>query len=138
MVASGFVVLLGPAVDLEAARAENQEFLSARNNEKWEMIILNDRLTKYIERVKNLNLLFWLLLMQISLYPLNFTVCDIVFKYLHMWVHQHFSTLIICLSPKICFHNEKRAESGPSYRDLPLAWIFFMFNNKQFWFWKCM
>ncbi|XP_056419243.1 desmin-like isoform X2 [Hyla sarda] len=41
-------------VDLDAASAANQEFLSTRSNEKREMIVLNDRLTKYIERVRDL------------------------------------------------------------------------------------
>ncbi|XP_069829706.1 desmin-like [Dendropsophus ebraccatus] len=41
-------------VDLEAASAANQEFLSIRSNEKRELIVLNDRLTKYIERVRDL------------------------------------------------------------------------------------
>ncbi|XP_077343322.1 desmin-like [Lithobates pipiens] len=54
MVGSSFGGSLGPVVDLEAASAANQEFLSTRNNEKQEMIILNDRLTKYIERVRDL------------------------------------------------------------------------------------
>ncbi|XP_072264792.1 desmin-like [Pyxicephalus adspersus] len=54
MVTSRYGALLVPVVDLEAASAANQEFLSTRNNEKREMIILNDRLTKYIERVRDL------------------------------------------------------------------------------------
>ncbi|XP_044148118.1 desmin-like [Bufo gargarizans] len=41
-------------VDLEAASAANQEFLSLRSHEKRELIVLNDRLTKYIERVRDL------------------------------------------------------------------------------------
>ncbi|XP_069624097.1 desmin-like isoform X3 [Ranitomeya imitator] len=49
MVAQGFTAAFVP-VDLEAASAANQEFLSIRSNEKREMIVLNDRLTKYIER----------------------------------------------------------------------------------------
>ncbi|CAH2252504.1 desmin-like isoform X2 [Pelobates cultripes] len=51
MVASGFAP---PAVDLETASAANQEFLSSRCSEKKEMVVLNDRLTKYIERVRDL------------------------------------------------------------------------------------
>ncbi|KAM4040694.1 desmin-like isoform 2-T2 [Anomaloglossus baeobatrachus] len=53
MVAHGFAAAFAP-VDLEAASAANQEFLSIRSNEKREMIVLNDRLTKYIERVRDL------------------------------------------------------------------------------------
>ncbi|XP_069624095.1 desmin-like isoform X1 [Ranitomeya imitator] len=53
MVAQGFTAAFVP-VDLEAASAANQEFLSIRSNEKREMIVLNDRLTKYIERVRDL------------------------------------------------------------------------------------
>ncbi|KAM8952985.1 desmin-like [Pelodytes ibericus] len=53
MVASCYAAV-GPVVDLEAASAANQEFLSTRNSEKQEMIVLNDRLTKYIERVRDL------------------------------------------------------------------------------------
>ncbi|KAM4694877.1 desmin-like [Discoglossus pictus] len=54
MGASCFGALLVPVVDLEAASAANQEFLSVRSSEKKEMIVLNDRLTKYIERVRDL------------------------------------------------------------------------------------
>ncbi|KAG8582306.1 hypothetical protein GDO81_008001 [Engystomops pustulosus] len=53
MVANSFAAAFVP-VDLEAASAANQEFLSIRSNEKREMIVLNDRLTKYIERVRDL------------------------------------------------------------------------------------
>ncbi|MEE6475915.1 hypothetical protein FKM82_010894 [Ascaphus truei] len=41
---------LGPGVDLDSASATNQEFLSTRSSEKREMGVLNDRLTKYIEK----------------------------------------------------------------------------------------
>lgn len=41
-------------IDLDAAAAENQEFLSTRSSERQEMIILNDRLAVYIEKVRSL------------------------------------------------------------------------------------
>ncbi|XP_078502965.1 desmin-like [Lissotriton helveticus] len=45
---------LGAVVDLEAASAANQEFLNMRSSEKREMVGLNDRLAKYIEKVRDL------------------------------------------------------------------------------------
>ncbi|XP_077090906.1 notochord granular surface [Siphateles boraxobius] len=44
----------GGAVDLDAAAAENQAFLSTRTSERKEMVALNDRLAVYIEKVRSL------------------------------------------------------------------------------------
>uniref|UniRef100_A0A671K6U2 Glial fibrillary acidic protein-like n=1 Tax=Sinocyclocheilus anshuiensis TaxID=1608454 RepID=A0A671K6U2_9TELE len=44
----------GPGVDLVQAAAENREFLNTRNSERQEMILLNDRLAAYIEKVRSL------------------------------------------------------------------------------------
>ncbi|KAG7475722.1 glial fibrillary acidic filament-like [Solea senegalensis] len=57
-VGAGALVCVGPggetAIDLDVASAENHEFLNTRTSERKEMIVLNDRLAVYIEKVRSL------------------------------------------------------------------------------------
>ncbi|XP_071764432.2 notochord granular surface [Centroberyx gerrardi] len=50
----GMSMGLGPKLDLDAAAAENQAFMTTRSSERQEMVALNDRLAVYIEKVRTL------------------------------------------------------------------------------------
>uniref|UniRef100_A0AAY4AI34 IF rod domain-containing protein n=1 Tax=Denticeps clupeoides TaxID=299321 RepID=A0AAY4AI34_9TELE len=52
--ASMGALCVGTALDLESASAENQEYLSTRTSQRQEMVVLNDRLAAYIEKVRSL------------------------------------------------------------------------------------
>ncbi|XP_063054364.1 desmin-like [Engraulis encrasicolus] len=52
--AVGMTMCGGQSVDLDAVAAENQEFRGTRTSQRKEMIVLNDRLAAYIEKVRSL------------------------------------------------------------------------------------
>ncbi|XP_063056001.1 desmin-like [Engraulis encrasicolus] len=52
--AVGMAMCGGQSVDLDAVAAENQEFRGTRTSQRKEMIVLNDRLAAYIEKVRSL------------------------------------------------------------------------------------
>uniref|UniRef100_A0A8D3A8B3 Zgc:172323 n=1 Tax=Scophthalmus maximus TaxID=52904 RepID=A0A8D3A8B3_SCOMX len=67
-----FSASAGPAMDLDVAAAENQEFLSTRKSERQEMIVLNDRLAVYINKVRSLEQQNQLLEAEIEAYQNRF------------------------------------------------------------------
>ncbi|XP_047189603.1 desmin [Scophthalmus maximus] len=73
---AGALVCVGPsgepAMDLDVAAAENQEFLSTRKSERQEMIVLNDRLAVYINKVRSLEQQNQLLEAEIEAYQNRF------------------------------------------------------------------
>lgn len=49
----GMSLGLGPKMDLDAAAAENQAYITTRTSERKEMVALNDRLAVYIEKARH-------------------------------------------------------------------------------------